>query len=262
MPTEDQAVQRLQEVGLTEYEARCFVALTRVPVATASQVATLSEVPRSRVYDAVDRLHRRGLVDVQQSEPREYRSISIDDALQILREQYESSLEAADDALSQLHRSKGVEEKGAWAIADHEHVTRRIDTLLADATEEIYVLVADDDLVGPAFREALSSAPDGDVRTLVEVPSDEAAERVETDVPSAEVVVTELAAGPAELEGKWLGRIVMIDRRSVLIGALAEGARPGQNEETAIWASGPDHGLVVGTRHVFGSRIDSGTVFD
>ena len=262
MPTEAQAVQLLGELGLTEYEARCFVALTRVPTATAAQIATLSDVPRSRVYDAVERLHRRGFVDIQQSEPREYRAIAADAALETFRKQHEASLEATEQALSQLRRSTDFEETGAWAIADHEHVTDRIGTFLENATEECYVLVTDDAVVDAAFCEQLAAAADRGVRTRLEVPSRETKARLEDAVPSAAVAVTDLADDPATLEGKRLGRIVMVDRRSVLIGALSDRDRLDRVEETAIWASGPDHGLVVGLRHLLGMRIDSQDVFE
>ncbi|WP_049924766.1 TrmB family transcriptional regulator [Halopiger djelfimassiliensis] len=262
MPTEEQAVQLLQELGLTEYESRCFVALTRVPVATASQIAALSDVPRSRVYDAVERLHRRGLVDVQQSDPREYRAISKDTAIQTLRDQYEASLEATDEALSKLRRSKGLEEQGAWAISDHEHVTERVGTFLEDATDEIYVLLADDDVLDQEFLEPLAAASDRGAGVMVEVTTADERDRVLAHVPDATVSITELAADPATIEAKRLGRIVMIDRRRVLVGAVTDGPRPGRIEESAIWASGPDHGLVVGLRHILGARIDTQDVFE
>ncbi|WP_436343702.1 TrmB family transcriptional regulator [Natronorubrum sp. FCH18a] len=264
MPTEEQAVQLLVELGLTEYESRCFVALSRVSTATASEISHLSDVPRSRVYDAVDRLHRRGLVDIQQSEPREYRAISKDAALESLQEQYDATLEATDDALSELRRSNGgndFEESGAWAISDHDHVTDRIGTLLEEASDEIYALVTDESVLDQQFLEQLAAASERGVDIRIEVSSEETEARILDVTPETTVVVTDLAADPASLNVKRLGRIVMIDRRSVLLGAITEQTRPGQFEETAIWASGPDHGLVVGLRHVLGARIDSQGVF-
>ena len=262
MPTEEQAVQLLVELGLTEYESRCFVALSRVSTATASEIADLSDVPRSRVYDAVERLHRRGLVDVQQSDPREYRAISKEAALESLQQQYASTIEATDDALSQLRRSNELEERGAWAIADHDHVNDRISLCLEDAAEEIYVLVADESILDRTFLDALESATEDGVDVRIEVSLEETAAEIRDRLSAATVAVTELAADPAVLEHKRLGRAVMVDRRSVILSAVAEQPRPGQVEETAIWASGPDHGLVVGLRHFLGARIDSQGVFD
>lgn len=262
MPTEDQAVRLLEELGLTEYEARCLVALTRVPEATASEIHELSDVPRSRVYDSVERLHRKGMVDVQQTDPRQYRALPQDDVIERLREQYTSTLEATEEALSKLRRSKDLEEQGAWAIADHDNVTDRIDLFLEAATDEAYLLVADDDTIDEELCEQLATTAASGVDVLIEVPSDETAARVRSAVPDATVAATALAADPAQLEEKWLGRIVMVDRRAVLLSALSETTRPGEQAEIALWADGPDHGLVVGIRHVLGTRLDRGGVFE
>jgi len=255
-------VKLLEEMGLTEYEARCFVGLSRVPRASAKEVSDLSGVPRSRVYDAVDRLHRRGLVDIQQSEPRKFRAIPNDRAIQILREEYESTLEAADEALAELRQSEEPEETGAWAIADRDHVSNRIATLAKDAESEIYALVADDRMLDRQFTDLLAAACDCGVDVLAEVPSEDASETIETSVPEASVAVTELASDPAETGVKWLGRMVMVDRESVLLSGVSDGSLPGKLEETAIWASGPDHGLVVGVHHLLGARIDDSGVFE
>lgn len=262
MPTEDKAVHLLEELGLTEYEAHCFVALSRVGTASAKEVSDLSGVPRSRVYDAVERLHQRGLVDVQQSEPRQYRALSKDDALAVLRERYASTLDATDEALSGLRQSEELEEEGAWAIADHDHVTDRIGRLIEDGERELYVLVADEEALDRRFRERLAAAADRGLAVVVETPSEDVEERIRTTIPDATVRTTALADDPAEIEGKWLGRIVMVDRRAVVISAMTEAARPGRVMETAIWASGPDHGLVVGMRHLLGARIDDSGVFE
>ncbi|MFC6767292.1 TrmB family transcriptional regulator [Natrinema soli] len=262
MPTENQAVRLLDELGLTEYEARCFVALSRVQKASASEIHTLSDVPRSRVYDSVERLHRKGLVDIQQTEPRQYRALPRDTVLDRLREQYASTLEATDAALSKLRRAKGLEEQGAWAIADHDNVTDRTGLLLEDATNEIYVLIADEDMLDDELCDRLAAASESGVTVLIEVPSEETAARIRSHVPDAAVATTALAADPARLEGKWLSRILLVDRRAVLLSALSDGTRPSNTEETAICSEGPDHGLVVGIRQLLGTRLDRGAVFD
>lgn len=45
----NESIELLQQLGLKEYEARAFVALTRVEAGTAKDIAELSEVPRTRV---------------------------------------------------------------------------------------------------------------------------------------------------------------------------------------------------------------------
>jgi sugar-specific transcriptional regulator TrmB len=257
MPTEDQAVKLLEELRLTQYEARCLVALSRVGTSSAKRISQLSDVPRSRVYDAVDGLHQRGLVDVQQSEPRKYRAVPKDELLETLRREHRSTITALDTALEQLQTAEELEERGAWAIADHENVTHRMTSLIDDADEEAYLLVVDEEMVAEAVYERLDAAADRGADVMVEVPSTAVEVAVSEVVPDAAVHVSEMVQGSAELQGKWPGRILMLDREAVLLSAVSDGQLPDRPEETAIWAKGPDHGLVVGVRQLLGTRIEA-----
>lgn len=72
-PTEDPqsvAIEQLERFGLSAYAARTFVTLASLGTGTARDVSQVSEVSHIRVYDAIDELHDRGLVDVLQSSPR------------------------------------------------------------------------------------------------------------------------------------------------------------------------------------------------
>lgn len=75
-----EAIDLLQELGLKEYEARCFVALNQLPNGTAKEIREISDVPRTRVYDAIRVLESEGLVEVQQSSPQVYRAVEISEA--------------------------------------------------------------------------------------------------------------------------------------------------------------------------------------
>ena len=62
--TIQEAVEVLQQLGLKEYEAQCFVGLSRLSTGTAKQLSEITDVPRTRVYDAVRVLEAKGLVVV------------------------------------------------------------------------------------------------------------------------------------------------------------------------------------------------------
>ncbi|WP_342764001.1 TrmB family transcriptional regulator [Halococcus hamelinensis] len=63
--TEEEVIDLLQDLGLKEYEAKCFAALTRLSSGTAKEISDTAEVPRTRVYDAVRVLESSGLVEIQ-----------------------------------------------------------------------------------------------------------------------------------------------------------------------------------------------------
>lgn len=178
MTSERDATDALEQLGLTEYEAKSFVALSRVPKATAKEVSQLSDVPRSRVYDVLDLLHKRGLVDVQQSEPREYRAISKDEAFEKLRREYDETIEKADSALEQMDAATVQEEEGVWAIASQDHVTDRLVSLVDAADEHVHFVITSDTEPETVVLDRLAAASKRGVTILVELPSDEWEARV------------------------------------------------------------------------------------
>lgn len=256
MSSEDAAVEALVKLGLTEYEAKCFVALVRVDQGTAKEISQLSEVPRSRVYDTVERLHQRGLVDVQQSEPRRYRAVSRAEALERLRRDYNSSIESAETALGEVESAKTEEDKGMWAVADTDHVNDRVETLLDDAEEHVHFLLADETTLVDGVIDRLAAASDRGVTVVVEVPSESIRDRVQGAVPDAHTVVSDGLRETNQVIEKWPGQLVLVDHRSVLASGVAESDLPGVTHETAVWSNGHNHGFAAWIRELLQDRID------
>ena len=105
--TLDEAVEVLQQLGLKEYEAKCFVGLSRLSTGTAKQLSEITDVPRTRVYDAVRVLEAQGLVEVQHSSPQKFRAVPLEEATETLRDQYEARVDRLTGA---LERTNPVEE--------------------------------------------------------------------------------------------------------------------------------------------------------
>jgi HTH-type transcriptional regulator, sugar sensing transcriptional regulator len=58
---DDQLVRTLSDLGLTNYEARVYLALTRRGSSTAAETARVAGIPRQRIYDVLSSLVTRGL---------------------------------------------------------------------------------------------------------------------------------------------------------------------------------------------------------
>ena len=257
MPGKLEAVESLMELGMTEYEARCFVALTQLSEGTAKEISRVADVPQSRVYDVVDSLHRKGVVDVQESDPRRYRVLPVQRALELLQREYSDALETAADRLGDLE-TRDADSRGVWEIAERGDVVDRLATHLEDAAEEVFLLYAEADPPEQPVVETLEEAADRDVSIYAEVPTEEAKERFQDAVPDARVTVTDLPLGSMVVDGHEPGRLVMIDRETVVLSSLREGLVPGESEETGLWGSGVGHGLVVWLRPLLEHRLERG----
>ncbi|MEF8839102.1 MAG: helix-turn-helix domain-containing protein [Haloarculaceae archaeon] len=67
-----QGVELLQELGLTEHKATSFVALSRLPSGTAKEISDVLRGAPAWVYDAINVLENRGLVETQHSSPSSF----------------------------------------------------------------------------------------------------------------------------------------------------------------------------------------------
>src|SRR5438067_11360921 len=67
-----QRISRLQEHGLTEYEARAYLALLELENSEASPIADLARVPRTKIYQALDGLESKKLLAVIPDRPKRY----------------------------------------------------------------------------------------------------------------------------------------------------------------------------------------------
>lgn len=65
----------LEKLGLTEYEAKTLSALFSLREAEAPEISRLAQVPKTRVYDVLDRLTKKNLIIEIHGRPKRYMSI-------------------------------------------------------------------------------------------------------------------------------------------------------------------------------------------
>ncbi len=68
-----------ENYGMTTYEAKVFNAVITLGVSSASELSIASDVPRSRIYDVLSGLARKGWIRVVDSKPITYASPDLDE---------------------------------------------------------------------------------------------------------------------------------------------------------------------------------------
>lgn len=115
-------IQRLQEHGLTEYEARAYLALIELENSEASPIADLARVPRTKIYQALDGLESKKLLVVIPDRPKRYHVSPISGYIDSLEANYRNkadSLSNAKDALAEEFASRGkvqMERSGGFVV--------------------------------------------------------------------------------------------------------------------------------------------------
>lgn len=93
--------------GLNLYEAKVWLALLSKGIASAGEVAQISGVPRSRTYDVLENLDKRGFAIVKIGKPVKYIGIKPNMIIEKLKNNVRKQ---ADDKVSTLSKIKNTEE--------------------------------------------------------------------------------------------------------------------------------------------------------
>ena len=262
---QEQSIELLQQLGLKEYEARCFVALCRLPSGTAKQISEISEVPRTRIYDAIRVLEAKGLVEVQHASPKQFRAVSVEEAATTLREDF---ADRTDELLQELQALEpATSEDGAdvshevWSLSGETAIETRTLELLDDAEEEIVIVVGHTDVLTEELLEALKDGQNDGVDVIVGTLTEEIRERVQTDLPDAETFVTGLEWLNESMDDTGddtvISRLLLVDRRAILVSTLHETSRGAPADEKAIFGTGFTNGLVVVARRLMATGLGS-----
>jgi sugar-specific transcriptional regulator TrmB len=252
----EEAVDVLQELGLKEYEAKCFVGLTRIPTGTAKKLSEVTDVPRTRIYDAIRVLEAQGLVEVQHSSPQQFRAVPLSEATETLRDQYESRVEQLRDALEAVESVDSEAEPSVqevWTLTGQTAIANRANQLVADADREVVLVVGDDSLLTDELVAQLNAIPEGADLAIGAVSASAQAE-IQDAVPEATTFISGLEwlrSDPDAEHDVAIGRLLLVDRSAFLVSSIM----PDTHTEQAIFGTGVGNGLVVLARRLMAQGL-------
>ncbi|WEL21536.1 helix-turn-helix domain-containing protein [Halorhabdus sp. BNX81] len=236
MSTQD-AVESLRRLGLSKYEAGVFVALQQLGSGTAEAISDTSDVPRSQVYGAADDLAERGLVEVTQSTPKEYRPVSLTAAREQLTARIERERERAFENLDALQDEAAHDRRvqGVSTVRGRQPIDERIIALLETARDSAVFVAPAGSSLSPDIAASLRERATTGVNVVLVTAEPALGDRFDAD-PVHVIVMGE--DNPAD----FAGRALMVDEATVLLAvARAEGG----TEEEALWTAESSIGRIL-----------------
>jgi sugar-specific transcriptional regulator TrmB len=241
---EGDAVASLERLGLTTYEAKVFIALQKLGSGTAREASRVADVPRSQVYSVTESLEDRGLVEIQQSSPMQYRPVSIDEARKTLRERFETESERAFGYVESVRNERGgerEEQEAIWTLSGRDHVSERAAELVRNTEERVVFAARHPDLVTADVAAALQDAAEAGVSVRVVSVNAEVRELFADDSG----VATSGTPDPV-VEDERTGRAVLADGDVVLMSVLGDREDvPELTTETAFWTASTNFATVL-----------------
>ncbi|MGB9985542.1 TrmB family transcriptional regulator [Salarchaeum japonicum] len=259
---QQEAIELLQQLGLKEYEAKCFVALSRRQRGTAKDISETSDVPRTRVYDAIRVLETKGLVETQHSNPQQFRAVTIDEAINTLRSEYVERTESLRSALGGLEPADSAQTTDAthevWALSGDQGITSRTQQLIEGATDELILVIGHESIFTDQLADQLRAAQERGVNVVVGAVTDDLRTTIRESLPDIEVFVSGLEwieRSPLPSDQTEISRLLLADREAILVSSFTEATGARREHEQGVFGRGFDNGLVAIVRRLMATGL-------
>ncbi|HTP54578.1 MAG TPA: helix-turn-helix domain-containing protein [Thermoplasmata archaeon] len=182
----------LGKVGLTQYEARAYIALVARGVGDAATLAAAAGIPRTSAYKVLEALAAKGYASPTGGKPILFRPTAPLEVAETLK----GNIQEVFDQLALLHRA--VAEHGepqlVYLLSEREKVVAKIGEML-DGSRETYILTTPQvaDLRDELGKKVAHAVKRGVRVTFVTAPLQRVPEGVEY-VPRENLLATEVLA--------------------------------------------------------------------
>lgn len=235
-------VKRIKEYfNLNIYETKVWIALLSKGIASAGEIATISGVPRSRTYDVLESLEKRGFAIVKIGKPVKYISVKPTEVLEKMKSNTLNEAQERIKSLSTLKNTVEYEEleklhnTGISPIKTHEitgslrgrsNIITRLRELIQNAKKEVCICtsVFDFEDKSRVLIPALEQAVKNNVKVKLSLSG--APEKIRKIISKSN-----LKAIQTDLDS----RLYISDRKEVLFMITSENS----DEEIGVWLNSP-----------------------
>jgi len=131
------------KLGLKEYEAKVYVTLLLYGPLTSTKLARVSKVPHPRIYDVIESLEEKGLIEISNTKPRKYKAIDPRISLMnFVGKQYYELLKCANQLIEIVSEFKLADYgEGVWISKGATAVDNLVREVVSSARNELLIAV-------------------------------------------------------------------------------------------------------------------------
>jgi len=157
----DKIVSNLEKLGLSNYEARAYLAALNQPPITGYKLSKLSGVPRSRIYETIEKLISKGLLVFQSGEKNFVSPLGFKSFLNNIEKENNESIKYLREKLPEVNQQ---EKEGVWNIIGRDQIFETVRGMVSGARKCVYVEMFGNDL--PLIKQVVEDRQKKNVEVL------------------------------------------------------------------------------------------------
>ncbi len=239
-------LKKLKDFGLNTYESKLWTALLSRGVSTAGELSDIANVPRSRSYDVLESLEKKGFIIMKIGKPIKYIAVPPDEIVTRVKKKIEdeskSQLSALDelkesdilDELKLLHKN-GVEliEPGdlTGIIKGRNNLYNHLEAMMKSATKSICIFTTKDGLIrkSDSFKVVFKKLAERGISIRIAAP---------IDAEVASIVASLKDVATVKNIPDVAGRYCLIDGKEAIF-MLLDDAEVHPSYDCGVWINTP-----------------------
>ncbi|MBT5739941.1 hypothetical protein HOI26_02460 [Candidatus Woesearchaeota archaeon] len=238
-------LNKLKDFGLNSYESKLWIALLSRGVSTAGELSDISNVPRSRAYDVLESLEKKGFIIVKVGKPIKYLAVSPSEVVERVKKKVLEEAEQRANVLAELKDSevltelKSLHNEGiklvdptdrSGAFRGRDKAYDHLISMIKNAKKSVTVMTSKDGLDRKA--EALTSHLKKATKSGVKV-------RIAAPLNASKTTVAQLnKVGTVKQFKSTTARFCMVDNDALFL-FLTDDQKTHRSYDSAVWVEAP-----------------------
>lgn len=243
---EQRFLTKLKEFGLNSYEAKIWSALLSRGVSSAGELSEISNVPRSRAYDVLESLEKKGFIIMKIGKPIKYIAVDPHEVLERVKQRVHEDALNHSKVLDELRHDTILEElemlykQGvdvinptdlAGSLRDRTNMYNTLNTMINNAEKSVVIMTTAKELVrmSESLKKSIERAARRDIKIKIAAP-------VTKESKKAVELFEKL--GVVRHVDSVRTRFVIVDNKEVCF-ALLDDDKAVPSYDVGIWISSP-----------------------
>jgi len=168
-------LNKLRDFGLNTYESKLWTALLSRGISTAGELSDIANVPRSRSYDVLESLEKKGFIIMKLGKPIKYIAVPPNEVLERVKRKIKDESDSQVKTINELRQGNVMEELNllhtqgidlidpidlSGSVRGRNNLYDHIETLIKNADSSVTILTSTQGFVRDveALKGALTKA--------------------------------------------------------------------------------------------------------
>ncbi|HLC99005.1 MAG TPA: helix-turn-helix domain-containing protein [Candidatus Nanoarchaeia archaeon] len=187
MLVQKQFLSKLRDFGLNTYESKLWTALLSRGVSTAGELSDIANVPRSRSYDVLESLEKKGFIVMKIGKPIKYIAVPPEEVLERVKKNLKEDADTQTKMLEGLKDSDILKELNvlhtqgvdlvepsdlSGALKGRSSLYNHLESMIKNAKKSVIIATTEQGLIrkSEALRQSMKKAKDKGVSIRIIAP--------------------------------------------------------------------------------------------